>query len=261
MGDVYIMSALGIVTYFGVKLGLSPAAMVLGHILGGIAENGLLLGSRIANAKGGLPAYFFTRPICVVLIILTLVSILVAAWLERRHSFAACAGAGPARPPLFRMPEKVSDLNMRQWDGIISVLVMSLAVVLYGGADMLDSESGMFPVILAVILGVLALSLLVPTLCGKGSPRELEMPFAGFPARGMLLAMGCFLLYLGLTGWLGFYSATLLFMILLPLILLTREKRREMRRQIALVALLFSVALYLVFTQFLMVPTPRGVFL
>ena len=58
--------------YFGRKLGFPTAPAVLGIVLGRLAEEGLTQSMMIAKARGGLLAYFFGRPITVLLMILIL---------------------------------------------------------------------------------------------------------------------------------------------------------------------------------------------
>lgn len=67
--DIYIMLILGIVGYLFLKIGLLPAPVVLGLILGPIAEENLLLGMRISLAKDGIWNYFFCRPISIGIIV------------------------------------------------------------------------------------------------------------------------------------------------------------------------------------------------
>ena len=73
--DVIIMMVLGIAMYFGSKLGFSPAPVVLGIILGPIAEDNFLQGKLIAEAGDGMFNYFFSGTINVVLILATIGSI------------------------------------------------------------------------------------------------------------------------------------------------------------------------------------------
>ena len=54
MGDVYIMAALGTGMYFLERFGFSAAPLVLGLILGPIAEANFIQGSMIANATSSL---------------------------------------------------------------------------------------------------------------------------------------------------------------------------------------------------------------
>jgi len=63
MGDVYIMLALGIGMYLLEKVGFSAAPLVLGLILGPIAEANFIQGSMIANAMNGPAEYFLAGPL------------------------------------------------------------------------------------------------------------------------------------------------------------------------------------------------------
>ena len=77
IADVYVMLALGLVGYAGRKLGFQPGPIVLGLILGVMCEQGLVQSILIGRAAGMPVAIFFTRPISLVLIGLTLFS---AGW-------------------------------------------------------------------------------------------------------------------------------------------------------------------------------------
>lgn len=76
MFDVYVMIFFGIVGYMLKYLGFEMTPIVLGLILGTIAENGFNQTMSITNGQNVL-GYIFSRPISVVLIVLTLASILV----------------------------------------------------------------------------------------------------------------------------------------------------------------------------------------
>ncbi len=74
--NVYIMLIFGLIGYFTDKIGLEAAPIVLGLILGPIAEQGLVQSMLISRAyPGGLVGMLFTRPISIVLIILCLISV------------------------------------------------------------------------------------------------------------------------------------------------------------------------------------------
>lgn len=72
--DVWIMVIFGVIGYFMRKTGFHPAPVILGMILGPIAENGLR--QSFLMAKGDILTYYLTRPICIVLIVLILLSLL-----------------------------------------------------------------------------------------------------------------------------------------------------------------------------------------
>jgi putative tricarboxylic transport membrane protein len=84
MGDVYVMAALGIMMYFLERFGFSAAPLVLGLILGPIAESNFIQGSMIANATDGMVPYFLTGGLNIVLIAAVIASIAYSAWMELR---------------------------------------------------------------------------------------------------------------------------------------------------------------------------------
>jgi len=75
--DVYLMIFFGLLGYLGKKLGFQPAPIVLGIILGKICEEGLVQSILMGRAAGSIFKVFFTRPISVILIFLTVISV---AW-------------------------------------------------------------------------------------------------------------------------------------------------------------------------------------
>ena len=85
MGDVYVMMALGIMMYFLERFGFSAAPLVLGLILGPIAEANFIQGSMIANATVGKAAYFLGGTLNVILIALVVISIAYSAITEFRR--------------------------------------------------------------------------------------------------------------------------------------------------------------------------------
>ncbi|MFD2924894.1 tripartite tricarboxylate transporter permease [Halobacillus naozhouensis] len=84
--DVWVMIAFGLVGYLMRKTGFHPAPVILGMILGPIAENGFR--QSILMAEGNLLTYYLTRPICLVLlglIIISLLSPLFLKWRQKRQ--------------------------------------------------------------------------------------------------------------------------------------------------------------------------------
>jgi putative tricarboxylic transport membrane protein len=84
MGDVYVMAALGTGMYFLERFGFSAAPLVLGLILGPIAEANFIQGSMIANATSSVGVYFFTGALNLALIAIVILSIGYSAWMEIR---------------------------------------------------------------------------------------------------------------------------------------------------------------------------------
>ena len=82
--DVVVMLALGLGMYFLSKYGFSPAPLVLGVILGPIAESNYVQGQIIAEAGDGMFAYFFTGALNLFLIGLVVASIVYSVVSEIR---------------------------------------------------------------------------------------------------------------------------------------------------------------------------------
>lgn len=95
MLDVWIMFLFGLIGYVSSKLKFHPAPIVLGLILGPFVEEGLVQSMLAGRAAGGVVSYMVFRPISLVLIGLSLMSILwpmMAAWKGKRRkpSLDAC---------------------------------------------------------------------------------------------------------------------------------------------------------------------------
>lgn len=84
MGDVYVMAALGIMMYFLERFGFSAAPLVLGLILGPIAEANFIQGSMIAGATDGMATYFLSGALNIALIAIVIASIAYSVWMELR---------------------------------------------------------------------------------------------------------------------------------------------------------------------------------
>lgn len=84
MGDVYIMLTLGVSMYFLEKVGFSAAPLVLGLILGPIAEANFIQGSMIANAMDGPVQYFLTGTLNLFLLSLVIASVAWSFYSSRR---------------------------------------------------------------------------------------------------------------------------------------------------------------------------------
>ena len=95
--DVWIMFIFGIIGYISNKLKFHPAPIVLGLILGPFVEEGLVQSMLAGKAAGGVVPYMVFRPISLVLIALSLMSLfwpVFASWKARRAK-SACEVSGP----------------------------------------------------------------------------------------------------------------------------------------------------------------------
>ena len=84
IADIYTMVVVGLAAHALRKAGFMPGPIVLGLILGPIAEQGLSQSLLMGRAGGSLVAVFFGRPISLVLIVLTVVSVVAPLVIQRR---------------------------------------------------------------------------------------------------------------------------------------------------------------------------------
>ena len=80
--EVWLMLAFGVGGYFLKRMGFDVGALVLGLILGPVAESGF--GQALA-ISGGDPSIFFTRPLCLVLWV-CVVLLLLPAFIRKRKA-------------------------------------------------------------------------------------------------------------------------------------------------------------------------------
>lgn len=263
MGDVYIMSILGVLMYLGMKFGFSAAAVVLGLILGNIAENGFLLGARIGAASGSVTKYFLTQPICLVVMALVALSIGFSLYLEYKERGAAKAQVqaqvARARGQVFRREGwwPFSQMTMLQWNLVLGILILASAVVLYQHTDSFPAEPRLFPMILIVALMIMAGWLILQSLLAP-SAQATKVVFAKWPGWNMVLVTGMTMVYVALANYLGFYASTFLFTLSLP-VYLHKERTPGFLLKTLIVALGFTGVMLVVFRQLLKVPTPVGV--
>lgn len=81
---VIMMVLLGLFAWLALHFGFEPSPIVLGLILGPIAEQGFVQGYLIGNASGNLMGEFFGRPISIAIIGFTLLTLLWPIWSERK---------------------------------------------------------------------------------------------------------------------------------------------------------------------------------
>lgn len=85
--DIMMLVIIGLIAYFTKKFGFNPAPIVLGLILGPIAEKGLAQSMLIGQAHGSIWSVFFTRPVSLILIILCVLSLfspMVTNWFNKK---------------------------------------------------------------------------------------------------------------------------------------------------------------------------------
>ena len=91
MTDVYTMLIFGVVGYVFRIIGIEPIPIILGMILGPIGDRALTQ-SLVLSRNSSLFSAMFSRPICIVLGLLTLATVLLPVWQYYKKKSGTAAG-------------------------------------------------------------------------------------------------------------------------------------------------------------------------
>ncbi|MEO6032784.1 MAG: tripartite tricarboxylate transporter permease, partial [Burkholderiaceae bacterium] len=84
--EVQQMVVLGVIGWGLARVGFTASPIVLGLILGPIAERGFVQGHLIGGARGSVLAEFFARPLSIAIIVLIVLGLLYPLITQRRMS-------------------------------------------------------------------------------------------------------------------------------------------------------------------------------
>ena len=244
MLDVWVMLLFGVIGFVLSRLNYQPAPLVLGFILGPYIENGIVQSTMIGGASGSVLAYMTLRPISMVLIALCIISALwpfVARRLEARNK--------TPEPK----PEASSGVNA---DLILGLITLALAVVAWFSSRELSRFGGLFVFYCVASLAFLALITIV-----KSVLKPVRVPFFESTAERarVLGGIGMLALYLALIPYAGFLLSSVCFLFVMGTTLRARSKGAGAFAANALLAVVTTVVLYVVFQQLLGVPLPAAV--
>ena len=128
--------------------------MVIGLVLGDLAENGFLLGRMLGEAEGSVMSYFFLRPIPLLMIGLTIASLVFTVMAQARDKRKARQEKAEGDLPAVVPP---ASTGIRKYQ--MNMAVGALAILFAFWADQqlaaLEPETVVFPhVLLWIIKGV-----------------------------------------------------------------------------------------------------------
>ena len=150
--DAQLMVGIGILAWILNRYGFQASPIVLGLVLGSIAEQGFVQTYLIGNASGRLIEMFFMRPISIGIIcaaVLTLIFPIWSNWKSRRRDQLIQVVAPSADDGTEVTPE----VKTRDVPGIIlaaSFIVLGIAIFL--GATKFSALGGVFPITIAAVL-------------------------------------------------------------------------------------------------------------
>lgn len=256
--DVVVMFVLGCIGYLLMKLDFPLQPVVLGLVLGSIAERGLRHSIQFGSLTDSMVGYFFLRPISLTLILLTVLLMLFPVYQERRALKKRASAQG--------LRIRVHERKARLCD-----VLVGCAVVLAAGAGLLharvyDFGARVFPVTVLSAVAVLGVGLVVTNLTRRqwasaGEGRWASLRTIPLVSVAQLLAV--YALFIWAFMHVGFVVSSFVFMIFA---LLISDSRHYSGRELAMVtlrytfsSLLINIVIYIVFLRILNIYMPTNV--
>ncbi|EGJ20161.1 hypothetical protein RSWS8N_18414 [Cereibacter sphaeroides WS8N] len=197
--DAQLMVGLGLIAWVLARYGFAPSPIVLGLVLGQIAEQGFVQTYLIGNASDRTLEMFFGRPISIGILLAALLTLLYPFVAERRTRKKTPAAAAAA-------PDAARGRDTAGM--ILAAGFVLLGILIFLGARGMSAVGSIFPTTIAVGLILFSLLLIGLGLRGRTAsapPREAES--AGNRRRlALALVMA---LWVGLLPVLGFIVTSL----------------------------------------------------
>ena len=252
-GDVMVMATLGVGMYFLQKFGFSAAPLVLGLILGPLAETNYLQGSLIAGATDGMFSYFFTGALNIALIAFCVGSIGYSLIMESRRSNAVLDPTARSNQNNAARDRGTASKTAGILPGVVTLAFATGVAWISFTVD--EPDAYLFPQVLASSLLLLAIVNLALGWIQPSKPK-LDWPLLQKLIPGLL----CVLVYVFWAAeGLGFYAAGFLAMFLIySLYDPTRLSAGALSKRLVVTAGFIGV-IFLLFSGLLQVFTPTGI--
>jgi len=255
-----IMMVLGLLTVFGTTIGLKPAAVLIGFVLGPGIEKELIRGYQI----GGFER--FLKPASLVILVIIAVTLAIGLWQtykERKKATAfalSAAASGSSEPSTPEPPHEEIRLGDVLADRVIATLAILLALSMFWQTThyplfaslWIYFVAAFFILLPACLLWLKNISLLPTAIDWLRSNRgDLTLDRSGLASQGVVLA--AFIIFIGLISTLGFIVSSAVFVLLLMLYF----DRNVIRSVLSAVSVAFLA--WAVITGF-QIYLPRGIF-
>ena len=239
--DTFVMFALGVLAWVLSKFGFSASPIVLGLVLGKIAEQGFVQTYLIGSAQGRVIEMFFGRPISIGIIICAVFALIYPLWMARRRKSQEQAVAPDNKPATL----------------MVTLMIMAGSGVLLSQMDGMSKLGAVFPSY--ILYAVLALSglLLIRLLKTKHSTPFLQLgvlPTARQSA--VVVTIGLWTLFMSTLGFA--LSSLLAFTSIMLIANFDKPKLVPMLRNVS-VSVVIVAAFYLLMKEVLLLRMPAGI--
>ncbi len=255
MTDVVLMLMLGIIGYFLLKLDFPLQPVVLGLILGTIAEEGLRQGLVLGSIKDSLLGYFFLRPISIILIILILIIVVFPFYQEYKSKKFK---KGEIEEDKIKLSFIARENKRKLSDIIISVITIVISINALLSLRQYQYESRIFPGFIFASFIVLSTLLIITNLLRKEWASIEEGRWAKLPTIPwfkLSITLILYTLFVIIFPYIGFMISSLVFMLV---ILLLTDVKNYPKKQIPYIvlkyftfSLLINIVIYFLFIRVL----------
>jgi len=251
--DVMIMLTLGVVGWILDRFGFRASPIVLGLVLGQIAEQGFVQGYLIGNAQGTPVSFFFTRPISMAIIAFVLLSLLyplIAPAVSKRLG----RGGKGAEKAAAKVAARGNDLG-----GVVfAPAFVLLGVWVWMQTEAMTALGAVFPRAISTAMMVLSVILIVrAAVAWRRPPSSRVLPPVNPPRQiGLVVAMGAWAV---LMQPLGFLLSSLLGFVAIMFAAQYEEWTARKALIYAAVTLAIVVGFQILFVHGLLVPLPKGI--
>ena len=243
--DVLTMTAIGLAMFVASKAGFDPAPVVIGLVLGELAENGFLLGRLLGEAEGSVMSYFFLRPIPLLMIGLTIASLVFTAYTQVRDKKKSVEATGEGRARSGAAPAGIRKYHLNMAVGALAIGFAFWADHQLAAAE---PDTVVFPhVLLWVIKAVGAMMILQEAIWGR--KYNHGPAFTAFPIAFVTLA-GATVAYILAALMVDYYLATAVYLFVVAMVLEV-DRVSKLLCRILPVALGIPVVLYWLFYRLL----------
>ncbi|MEO7009532.1 MAG: tripartite tricarboxylate transporter permease [Caldimonas sp.] len=227
--DMQMMFILGVMAWVLQRYGFAPSPIVLGLVLGSIAEQGFVQAYMIGNATNSVVGMFFGRPISMFIIAfaaLTLCYPLITAMLGRRSKPLPVE----ATDTVVKM-DKAVETKYRDIPAVLfSLLFVGLGVAAYLQTKDMSAMGSVFPVTIATVLTLLSALLIAFQIGRPTAPAETKLPGEAKESTwrrvSIVVAMGLWALLLPSIGF--FVTSVVAFFVLIAIATFDRPSLRAL---------------------------------
>lgn len=226
--DMQMMLVLGVLAWILQRYGFAPSPIVLGLVLGQIAEQGFVQSYMIGNATNSVAAMFFGRPISMAIIafaLLTLFYPLITSLLGRRGKASMREATDTVVNAAKALPTVYRDVPAMAFGAVFA----GIGVLAYLQIKDMSPMGSVFPGTLSAVLVLLSLMLIAYQVGRPAAPAIAAAPGAVKPSTGrrlaIIVAMAIWALLLPSIGF--FVTSLLAFLVLTVIATFDRPTPRE----------------------------------